>query len=418
MSDADFAALDKAFETVDGVVQKIHADKRAQEASQAVEDCRFRAVGERSAARAFFTSLALALEPCVDSSGEIETAATDGKRLPFSPEWILGLSPEERYGVMIGHEPMHCAMEHFARMRGMDDGRAAQIAADLEINPICRDAGFTLPDAAIFPGVGEYAHCPPGKTMEEYYVLVKEEREEGDQGDQGNDGGDGEGNDPGGCGGVQPAPDQAAAEHSANTWKGRVAAAAQNAGKRGNLPGSLERWIERILKPRVDPWEILREYMTRAVKTEQNWSRLNRRALARGLYLPSRHANELGDVVLLVDTSGSIRQEQIDLIAGFLEGVLSANPGKLTVIYHDHTVQGVQEWVPEDGPLELHPVGGGGTSHVPAFREIENRGMEPSVILAATDLETLFPKDPGIPTIWIDVEGGHTPPFGQYVCIV
>ena len=411
MSDP-FDALDKALETVDGVVEKINADKRAQEAAQAVEDCRFRAVGERSAARAFFTSLALALEPCVDPSGEIETAATDGKRLPFNPEWVLGLSPEERYGVMIGHEPMHCAMEHFARMRGMDDGKAAQIAADLEINPICRDAGFTLPREAIFPGVGEYAHCPPGKTMEEYYALVQQKRQESNQGDGG------EGNDPGGCGGVMPAPDQASAEHSANTWKGRVAAAAQNASRRGSLPGSLERWVERILKPKVDPWEVLREFMTRAVKTEQNWSRLNRRALARGLYLPSRHANELGDVVLLVDTSGSIGQEQIDLIAGFLEGVLSANPGKLTVIYHDHKVQGVEEWVPEDGPLELHPVGGGGTSHVPAFQEIENRGLEPSVILAATDLETCFPDDPGIPTIWVSVEdNGVLPPFGQYVCI-
>ncbi len=40
------------------------------------------------------------------------------------------------------------------------------------------------------------------------------------------------------------------------------------------------------------------------------------------------------------------------------------------------------------------------------------------MILAATDLETEFPDDPGIPTIWVDVAGyGITPPFGQYVCI-
>lgn len=212
-------------------------------------------------------------------------------------------------------------------------------------------------------------------------------------------------------------PDQAAAEQSANQWKGKVAAAAQAASRRGDLPGSLRRWVERILKPRVDPWEILREYMTRVAKTEQSWARLNRRALARGLYLPSRHANELGDVALLVDTSGSIDDDQLALIAGFLEGVLAANPGRLTIIYHDHRVQNVEEWTPESGPLELHPVCGGGTSHVPAFQEIENRRLEPSVILAATDLATRFPEDPGIPTIWVDVEGGHTPPFGQYVYI-
>jgi predicted metal-dependent peptidase len=340
---------------------------------------------------------------------------TDGKRLAVNPEWILGLPPEERYGVVIGHEPMHCAMEHFARSRGMEDSRAAQIAADLEINPICREAGFTLPPDALFPGEGEYADLPSGNTFEEYYALLASKRPK--EGQSGEGQGPGEGQDPGNCGGVLPAPDKASAEHAANQWKGRVAAAAQAASQRGELPGSLQRWVERILRPKVDPWAILREYMTRAVKTEQSWARLNRRALARGLYLPSRHGNELGDVVLLVDTSGSIGQEQLDLMAGFLEGVLSANPGNLTIIYHDHKVQGVEEWTPESGPLELHPVGGGGTSHVPAFQEIENRGLEPSLILAMTDLETRFPADPGIPTIWVDVEGGHRPPFGQYVCI-
>jgi len=256
--------------------------------------------------------------------------------------------------------------------------------------------------------------------MEEYYALVKQEKDQGAQ--DGDEGGAGDGTrpsqDPGGCGGVQPAPDQAAAEHSANQWKGKVAAAAQAAQKRGNLPGSLERWVERILKPKVDPWEVLREYMTRAVKTEQNWSRLNRRALARGLYLPSRHAHELGDVALLVDTSSSIDDDDLARIAGFLEGVLAANPGKLWVIYHTTDVYRVDEWVPEDGPLHLEKEQSGGTSHLAAFQEIENRGIEPAVILAATDLETEFPDDPGIPTIWVDVSDyGVTPPWGQYVCI-
>jgi predicted metal-dependent peptidase len=419
MSDDAFDALDKALDTLDGVVDRIAADKRAQEAAQAVEDCRFRAVGERSAARAFFTSLALGLEPQVSPPGDeqTETAATDAKRIVFNPEWVLGLTPEERYGVVIGHEPMHCAMEHFARMLGMEDAQTAQIAADLEINPICRDAGFTLPPGALFPGEGEYANLPLGKTMEEYYALLQHDKDK-QQPEQGQ-GGDGLGQqDPGGCGGVMPAPDKASAEQAANSWKGKVASAAQSASKRGDLPGELQRWIDRVLKPRVDPWEILRDYMTRAAKTEQSWARVNRRHLARGLYLPSRYGEELGDVVLLVDTSGSMDDEQIARIAGFLEEVLAANPGRLTVIYHDYRVQGVASWTPDDGPLELHPVGGGGTSHVPAFQEIANRMLEPSVILAATDLETRFPDDPGIPTIWVGTEdNGLRPPFGQYVCI-
>ena len=408
-----FDALDQALKTIDGVVDEIAARERAEKAVEAVEDCRFRAVGERSAARAFFTSLALGLEPQVAADDKIQTAGVDGKRLIFNPEWVLSLPHEELYGAVIGHEPMHCAMEHFARCQGMDDAQAAQIAADLEINPICREAGFTLPPDALFPGEGGYADLPPGKTFEEYYALVAKKRQEQPPDSQGQ----GEGQDPGNCGGVIPAPDKAAAEQSASQWKGRVAAAAQAASQRGELPGSLQRWVGQILKPRVDPWAVLREYMTRIAKTEQCWSRLNRRALARGLYLPSRHANELGDVALLVDTSGSIEDEQLALMAGFLEGVLSANPGKLWIIYHTVEVYNVEEWVPEDGPLTLSKGKDGGTSHVPAFQEIEDRAIDPALILAMTDLETRFPADPGIPTIWVDVEGGHTAPFGNYVCI-
>ena len=182
------------------------------------------------------------------------------------------------------------------------------------------------------------------------------------------------------------------------------------------MPGSLQRWVDRILKPAVDPWEILREYMTRTVKAgAQQWARPNRRVLSQGLYLPTRQSHELGDVVLLVDTSVSIGDDQLALMAGFLEGVLAANPGKLTVIYHTTNVYNVVDWVPEDGPLKLTKEQSGGTSHIPAFQEIENRGLDPAVILCATDLESRFPPDPGIPTIWVDMVGGHTPPFGQYV---
>lgn len=410
MSDG-FDALDQALESIDGVVERLASREREEKAVIAVEDCRFRAVGERSAARAFFTNLALGLHPQVAEEGKTPTAATDGRRMMFNPEWVLSLPPEQLYGIVIGHEPMHCAMEHFARTLGMDDIQAAQLAADLEINPICRDAGFELPPDAVFPGEGPYSKLPTDRTFEEYYALVAQQRQE--------DGQDGGGDDPGGCGGVEPAPDKAAAEAASGQWKGKVAAAAQAAAERGELPGSLARWVDTILRPKVDPWEVLREYMTRVAKTEQSWARLNRRALARGLYLPSRHSDELSEVVLLVDVSGSVDQDQLNLMAGFLEGVLAANPGKLTVIYHDHKVQGVVDWVPEDGSLKLEACGGGGTSHVPAFQEIENRGLEPAVILAVTDLETRFPEDPGIPTIWAGVEdNGIQPPFGQYVCLV
>jgi predicted metal-dependent peptidase len=301
-------------------------------------------------------------------------------------------------------------MAHFARVLGMDDTDALQRAADLEINQICHDAGFTLPASAIFPGGKGYENCPPGKTMEDYYGILAGAKSQGQPGNEPSQ-------DPAGCGGVLPAPDKAAADAASAKWQGQVAAAAQEASQRGDLPGSLAQWVQRVLKPRVNPWEILREYMTRIAKSEQSWAKLNRRHLPRGLYLPSRHGQALGDVVLMVDTSGSIGDEQLAMMSGFMEGVLAANPGKLTVLYHTTQVYDTKEWQPEDGPLVLENRQSGGTSHVDAFDRVAQLDIEPAVIVALTDLETRFPTDPGIPTIWVDVEGGHTPPFGQYVAI-
>lgn len=413
----DIDDFTEAMQGIEGVAAKIEADGRMVKAAALIEDCRFMAIGERSAARCFFSSLALGLEPV--ATREIETMATDGKRLLFNPEFTLGLSVAERYGVSMGHETLHCAQEHFARGLGMDDQDLANIAGDLEINQLCREAGFTLPKDALFPGEGKYTRLAPDLTMEEYYaILWAEKKQQGQPQDGDGEPGEGKGHDPGKCGGFIPAVDAAAADAAKAAWQGKVAAAAQEAAKRGDLPSGLERLIGRILKPKTDPWEILRDYLTRIAKSEQSWSRLNRRHLAAGLYLPSRHSQALGEVVLMVDTSGSIGDDQLAKMAGFLEGVLTANPGKLTILYHTTDCYDVVEWVAEDGPLELTKAKSGGTSHCDVFRQIEELGLDPAVIIALTDLETEYPDDPGIPTVWVNVAAnGEQPPFGSVVCV-
>jgi hypothetical protein len=76
MSDP-FDALDQAVASVEGVVEKIEAEKRCKQAADAVENCRFTAVGQRSPAQAFFTNLALSLKPVPDAT--VDTMMTDGR---------------------------------------------------------------------------------------------------------------------------------------------------------------------------------------------------------------------------------------------------------------------------------------------------------------------------------------------------
>ena len=163
--------FDAAMSSIEGVAEKLAADDRSVKAAGLVEDCRFMAIGERSPARAFFSQLALGLDPV--PSREVPTMGTDGKRMIFNPEFVLGLTQAECYAVAMAHEPLHCGNQHFIRDAGMDDKDLANIAGDLEINQIIREAGYTLPKTALFPGEGPYKDCPVGLFKRDSSFLTK-----------------------------------------------------------------------------------------------------------------------------------------------------------------------------------------------------------------------------------------------------
>jgi predicted metal-dependent peptidase len=81
------------------------------------------------------------------------------------------------------------------------------------------------------------------------------------------------------------------------------------------MPAGLARAVEEILLPSV-PWpDVLREFLTRTGHNDYRWNRASRRFGGRRLYLPSLVGDSLGDVVVAVDTSGSIGQEEFDRFA-------------------------------------------------------------------------------------------------------
>jgi predicted metal-dependent peptidase len=141
--------------------------------------------------------------------------------------------------------------------------------------------------------------------------------------------------------------------------------------------------------------------------------------VARRLYLPSLAGDSLGEVVIAVDTSGSIGQEELDCFAAEVQGIVDAYDVNLTILYHDTAVGEVEEWSPADGPIKLRPVGGGGTSHRCVFKWIEEHGVDPSCVVRLIDLYTTFPRlPPSYPVLWAVVGGCSTePPFGSRVSV-
>lgn len=404
--------------TIDEAIERLNDTAKRQtaetDAAKNISEAKTRLVLGRDAQAAFFATLALRLNYRPDWS--IETAATDGRRLLYNPDFVNKLTREERIGLLC-HEVMHCAGKHFAR-RGERPMGKANIAMDLAINPLIVDAGMKLPKGGLMPGDGDFKDLPKNLAFEEYYARLPDEPPEG---------GTTNGSDPGGCGGVIDAQDpegtpadEAAQKQLEAEWSVNVAAAAQAAKRRGTISAGLDRFIGEALAPVVDWRAVLREFITRPAKRDYNWKRPNRRHLHAGLYLPSLHSLELGEIVIAVDTSGSIDATTLQRFAGEINDISNQGASTITVLYHDSEICHVQTWTPDDGPLVLEPKGGGGTSHKPVTDWIEQNATEPPACLVClTDCHTSYPTTaPSYPTLWAVIGNKQAaPPFGEVVHI-
>ena len=140
----------------------------------------------------------------------------------------------------------------------------------------------------------------------------------GDKPGQGSDQSGGQGRQPGQDwlhGDVLPSPtaqDPAAQAKAEQQAKQRVAAAANMARMAGKLTGELARMVDEFLEAKV-PWtDVLRNFMLRSVKSRDSWSRRNRRF--RNVYLPTRHSLEMGPIIFIPDTSGSMMGDDMEKI--------------------------------------------------------------------------------------------------------
>lgn len=361
----------------------------------------------------FFGSLALRLRVVADPT--CETLWTDGERLGYSPAYVDGLSLAQVKGVL-AHEVMHCACAHQGR-RGARDAKRWNVATDHAINQVLEDARFTLPEGRLLDPAFS------GLAAEAIYPKLPNPPPEGGDGD-----GDGDKpSDPGGCGEVRDAPNPngtgpaspSELAQGVENWKVATAQAAQQARGMGRLPAGLERLVESILAPRVDWRAVLRRFVSQAAKSDYSWSRPNRRHVARGIYLPSLRSEELGPLVIAVDTSGSIGGEEVAQFAAEASAILEEFRTTATVIYCDAAVANVEEVTSDDLPLVLHPMGGGGTDFRPAFDYVAEHDLTPSCLVYLTDLEGCFPKSaPAYPVLWAVLgKTSYRAPWGEEVAI-
>jgi predicted metal-dependent peptidase len=245
-----------------------------------------------------------------------------------------------------------------------------------------------------------------------YKLLEKEAKEQEGEGGSGADAPNGTKHIPGGdgwdFGGVndKARPDgqpmsQSEIEVDVSEVMTRVAQAAQAAEMQGKLPAVLKRLIADALKPTVDWRDELRRMFASTIPADYTWARGNRRHLSSGLYLPSHLREGVGEIVVAVDTSGSIHGALLDALFAEVKAINEdASPERLHIVWCDAAVQNVQTF--ERGEeIVPNPVGGGGTDFRPVFNWIKEQDIEPQALIYLTDMYGTFPAEaPSYPVIW------------------
>lgn len=366
--------------------------------------------GKSQADFPFFAHVAIQLE--LVESWAIDTACTDGARIIYNPHFIARdiFSPDlEQVRGVIMHEVCHVIMKHFERV-GDRNKTLANVAMDLEINQILVDSGCKLPQFVCLPGRAPFADIPPDKTFEEYYEMLLKNAKYCAKLQM-------DGQDPGGMGACEPGPgEQGATSVKVDSAVLKAAAASKSA---GTLSARLAQLVNDIAEPAV-PWQsLLQEFVSRCAAEDYSWRRPNRRYIHSGMYLPSLYSESLGDVIFMIDSSGSCCDP--DIFGRFqaeCRYICETYGCHARVYYHEVDVTKTVDWNPGDSPLSLEPLGGGGTSHIPVFEQVRKDEMDPVVVIAMTDMESSFPKeDPGYPVIWVNIGSRHHagPGWGRVV---
>ncbi len=152
-----------------------------------------------------------------------------------------------------------------------------------------------------------------------------------------------------------------------------------------------------------------------------SWKRPNKKLLVHGAYYPVKTSIMLNRLVLAVDVSGSIRDEDYRKIAYEAARLInSIGVYELYIIQFDADIVHVSRHV-QPGLWDIVKAmevrhGIGGTRFVPVFDYVEKEIGEVDAIIFFTDGEGEYPPyTPGHRTVWVLINNNVNPPFGEVV---
>lgn len=350
----------------------------------------------------FFCHLAFSLVH--QFSDKVKTAATNGKRILYNPQFFMELNPEERVFLML-HEAMHCAYLHMERVNDRCPDRF-NIAADHVINLQLIERGFKMPKM----GLADKGFT--GLSTEEVYNLLPD-----------NPGGGGSNG--GGVPGFGPdleAPGDgtAAAQEQlkADIQDILVRASLQSkmAGDTpGTIPGDIQIFLDRLLKPKL-PWNrILQKFIQNFVKNDYSFRKPNRRFFPK-YFMPTLYSQNLMNIAIAVDTSGSVSDHEFNRFVTETHSILRMmTPEKITVLQFDTEIKSVTEVRNVRELMNIRFTGRGGTMINPVL-EWANANKPQLLLVFSDGYFNFYDLETKAKTLWLIHDNAKfSPPFGKVI---
>ena len=315
---------------------------------------------------------------------DVPTACTNGKDEWYGRDFVESLSdPELRF--LILHEVYHklyrhlITWQHLYKQNAMLANKACDYVINIKLVDDNKDGFATM--------TGELANgCFNEKyrgwdSAQVYNDLSPDDDKEGE-----------------GQGGQQPFDqhDWEGAEELTPDEKRELAkdideAIRQGALIAGKLGSGGDRDLAELLQPQVDWREVLRDFITEtcAGSDYATYRRPNRRYIGMDIIMPSGVSEKVEELVLAIDTSGSIGQRELSVFLSEVGSVCdTVTPSCVRILYWDTEVCREEKY-------EIHelanitqstkPRGGGGTMIECVPRYMAEHGIKPQATIILTD---------------------------------
>jgi predicted metal-dependent peptidase len=375
-------------------------------------------------------------------SDEVFTAYTDGVNKKYSRPFLDTIKSESKLRGLVLHENLHVALKHVVHGKGMflENSKMANLAADFVVNDIivnvkgCVSGSSSQERIVELPDGGVHDEMFSNWSMREVFNYLKKHAKPKPKDCKGKGQG-GSGNEPpeGGTGDKGDEGDEwdtvtvngktyDISKQDEHDFSGDVSheemkeindsidkALREGGMLAGRMGAKMPRAISELLQPKIDWRDELREFVTSTVKgkDEFTWRRMNKRHMANDIYLPSVENETIGEVIVAIDTSGSIGSKELTEFATELVSICDVvQPEKVRILWWDTQVHGEQVFQQDEYQniaSLLKPLGGGGT-HVSSVAEyIKEKQLKAECVIVFTDgyVESDIKWGISSPTLWM-----------------